>query len=104
VTFGQVLSVKSGFSARFSIVLRVFQYLIAMNFKSFFLGRSPLVQHHKNEKQGVYHTVALPFTLKIILRQKKNYGNSIFHHAKIYLIFTKNPLKETKILQDTITL
>jgi hypothetical protein len=28
------------------------------------------------EKQGVCHTVALPFTLKSILRQKKNYGNS----------------------------
>jgi dynactin complex subunit len=27
-------------------------------------------------KQGVCHTVALPFTLKSILRQKKNYGNS----------------------------
>jgi len=27
-------------------------------------------------KQGVCHTVALPFTLKSILRQKKNYRNS----------------------------
>jgi hypothetical protein len=27
-------------------------------------------------KQGVCHTVALPFTLKSILRQKKNYQNS----------------------------
>jgi hypothetical protein len=27
-------------------------------------------------QQGVYHTLALPFTLKSILRQKKNYGNS----------------------------
>jgi hypothetical protein len=26
----------------------------------------------------------------------------IFHHAKIDLIFKKNPLKETKILQDMI--
>jgi hypothetical protein len=100
VTFGQVLSVKSGFSARFSIVLRVFQYLVAMNFKSFFLGLSPLVQHHKNEKQGVYHTVVLPFTLKIILRQKKNYGNSNISPCK-NIIF-KNIL--SKILQDIITL
>jgi hypothetical protein len=30
----------------------------------------------KKEKQGVYHIVALPFTLKSILMQKKNYGNS----------------------------
>jgi hypothetical protein len=100
VTFGQVFSVKSGFSARFSIVLRVFQYLVAMNFKSFFLGQSPLVQHHKNEKQGVYHTVALPFTLKIILRKKKNYGNSNISPCK-NIIF-KNIL--SKILQDIITL
>jgi hypothetical protein len=27
-------------------------------------------------KQGVCHTVALPFALKSISRQKKNYGNS----------------------------
>jgi hypothetical protein len=26
--------------------------------------------------QGVHHTMALPFTLNSILRQKKNYGNS----------------------------
>jgi hypothetical protein len=38
---------------------------------------------HLNNK-GLCHTVALPFILKSILRQKKNYGNSnIFHHAKI---------------------
>jgi len=30
----------------------------------------------KKPEQGVCHTVALPFTLKSILRQKKNYGNS----------------------------
>jgi hypothetical protein len=39
----------------------------------------------------VCHTLALQFTLKSILRQKKNYGNSnIFHHAKIYIIFKKS--------------
>jgi hypothetical protein len=27
-----------------------------------------------------------------------------FHHAKIYLSFQKNPLKETKILPNMITL
>jgi hypothetical protein len=54
-------------------------------------------------KQGVSHIVALPFTLKPVLMQKKNYENSkIFHHAKI--LSSKNPLKETKILQDIITL
>jgi hypothetical protein len=36
--------------------------------------------HHKikNEKQGVCHILALPFTLKLLLRQKKNYGNTTF--------------------------
>jgi hypothetical protein len=42
-------------------------------------------------KQGVRHIVALPFALKSILRQKKNYGNS-------NIIFEKNPVQETKIL------
>jgi hypothetical protein len=33
--------------------------------------------HRKiNIKQRVSHTMALPFTLKSTLRQKKNYGNS----------------------------
>ncbi len=31
---------------------------------------------HTQEKQGVCHTVALPFTFRSILRQKKNYGTS----------------------------
>ncbi len=49
------------------------------------------------------HTVALPFTLKSILRHKKNYGNSnILYHEKI--LSSKSPLKETKIFQDIITL
>jgi hypothetical protein len=37
--------------------------------------------------------------------QKKNYENSIISpRKKIYIIFPKNPLEETKILQDIITL
>jgi hypothetical protein len=40
-------------------------------------------QKTKTKKQGVCHTVALPFTLKRILRQKKNIMKTqIFHHAK----------------------
>jgi hypothetical protein len=54
-------------------------------------------------KQGVCHTMALPFTLKSILGQKKNYGNSKFFTMKKYNL-QKIPLKETKILQDIITL
>jgi hypothetical protein len=39
-------------------------------------------------KQGVCHSVALPFTLKSILRQKKNYGNSNISPCK-NIIFKK---------------
>jgi hypothetical protein len=54
-------------------------------------------------KQGVGHTVALPFTLKMILQQKKNYGNSNISPCK-NIILKNNPLKKTKIVQDIITL
>jgi hypothetical protein len=40
-------------------------------------------------KQGVCHTVALPFTLKFILRQKKNYENSNILPCK-NIIFKKS--------------
>jgi hypothetical protein len=40
-------------------------------------------------KQGVCHTVALPFTLKSILRQKQNYGNSNISPGK-NIIFKKS--------------
>jgi len=57
-------------------------------------------------KQGVCHTLALalPFTLlNSILMQKKNYGNSKHFTMQMHNL-QKNPLKETKILQDIITL
>jgi len=41
-----------------------------------------------NSRQEVCHTVALPFTLKSILRQKKNYGNSNISPCK-NIIFKK---------------
>jgi hypothetical protein len=44
--------------------------------------------------------VALPFTLKSMLRQNKNYGNSTMQKYDLQ----KHPLKETKIPQDIITL
>jgi hypothetical protein len=43
----------------------------------------------KKPEQGVCHTVALPFTLKSILRQKKNYGNSNISPCK-NIIFKKS--------------
>ncbi len=47
--------------------------------------------------------MALPITLKNILTQKKNYENSNISPCK-NIIIKKIPLKETKILQDIITL
>jgi hypothetical protein len=42
------------------------------------------------KKQGVCHTVALPFTLKSMLRQKKkNYGNSNNSPMQKYINFQK---------------
>jgi hypothetical protein len=42
----------------------------------------------KNNKQGACHIVALPFTLKNIFMQKKNYGNSNISPCK-NIIFKK---------------
>jgi hypothetical protein len=54
-------------------------------------------------EQGVVcHNVALPFT-SILGKRKKNDGNSNISPCK-NIIFKKNPLKETQILQDVITL
>jgi hypothetical protein len=44
------------------------------------------------------HIVALPFTLKRILSQKKKYGNSHISPCK-NIIFKKSPLKKTKIIK-----
>jgi hypothetical protein len=54
----------------------------------------------KRTRGGVCHTVALPFTLKSILRQKKSYGNSNISPCKKYnlqKILKKKP-KSFKIL------
>jgi hypothetical protein len=58
-----------------------------------------VLQHEKEDpvKQGVCHTVALPFTLKSMLRQKKNYGNSNISPSK-HIIFKKCLSKSFKIL------
>jgi hypothetical protein len=42
------------------------------------------------------HIVALPFTLKSILRQKKNYRNLNISPCK-NIVFKKNSLKKTKL-------
>jgi hypothetical protein len=54
---------------------------------------------------GLY-IVALPFPLikKVSERQKKNYGNPNISTMQKYINLQKNPLKETKNLQNIITL
>jgi hypothetical protein len=56
--------------------------------KGLILGGSSFVKYPLL-KQGVCHTVALPFTVKSILRQKKNYGNSNISPCK-NIIFKKS--------------
>ncbi len=58
---------------------------------------------HKEYQQGVCVTLwpCHSHFKKSILRQKKNYGNSNISPCK-NIIFKKNPLKETKSLQDII--
>jgi NAD dependent epimerase/dehydratase family enzyme len=77
------------------------------------LFSSPLSSYEKNKntaqkmkKQGdrVSHLCGLAIYMKKYLNaKKKNYGNSNISPCKNHNL-QKNPLKETKILQDTITL
>jgi hypothetical protein len=65
---------------------------------SFFLTYLPFIN-----KGCATLLMALPFTLKIYLKGKRRtMETQIFHHAKIQS--SNNPLKETKILQNIITL
>jgi hypothetical protein len=57
----------------------------------------------KKDTLGVSQCGLAIYILKSILRQKKNYGNSNISQCKKYNL-QKNTLKETKILQDIITL
>jgi hypothetical protein len=52
-------------------------------------------------KQGVCHTVALPFTIKKYLKAKEELWKFIYFTMQKYNL-QKNPLNETKILQDII--
>jgi hypothetical protein len=68
----------------------------------FFIG----IQSPKKTTKGLSQCVALPFTLKSILRPQKNNnnnGNSNISPCK-NIIFKKILSKKTKILQDIITL
>jgi hypothetical protein len=52
---------------------------------------------------NLHNSIHILGILKKYLRQKKKYGNSNISPCK-NIILKKNPLKETKILQDIITL
>jgi len=54
-------------------------------------------------EQGVYHIVTLPFTLKCNLKAKEDL-RKLKYFTMQKLKSSKNLLKETKILQDIITL
>jgi hypothetical protein len=58
---------------------------------------------HTTRECGFYHTMALPFTLKCILRQKEELWKLKYFTMQNYNL-QNNPLKETKILQNIITL
>ncbi len=55
------------------------------------------------QNQGVCCTMALPFTLKGIFRQKEELWKLKYFTMQKYKL-SKNPLKETKLLQDIRTL
>jgi hypothetical protein len=54
-----------------------------------FLATLALPSKKMTVQHGVCHTVALPFTLKSILRQRRIIKTQIFHYAKI-IIFKKS--------------
>jgi len=58
--------------------------------KIMFLSLQTMNPTYLHVKQGgLCHTVALPFTLKCILGQKKNYGNSNISPCKNIIFFKK---------------
>jgi hypothetical protein len=57
-----------------------------------------------HNEQGVCHTLALPFTSKYLNAKEELWKLKYFTMQQKTIIFKKNPLKETKILQDIITL
>jgi hypothetical protein len=93
----------------FSTHLIIFLKLVAINAKFFYgiiathaislWGWLPPMLHPKNEKKRACHATALPFTLKNILMQNRNYENSNISPCKEYNL-QKNHIKETKKFQD----
>ncbi len=67
------------------------------------LSPLPKAPHQPKGKQGVCHTVALPFTLKSkYLKAKEELWKLEYFTMQKYNL-QNNPLNETKILQHIIT-
>jgi hypothetical protein len=84
--FKQVF-ISKGFDLMILHVKRACNYLFKKNTSVMLLKLRALA--HSNFKQGGCHIVALPFTLKRILKQKKNYENSNISPCK-NIIFKKS--------------
>jgi hypothetical protein len=57
----------------------------------------------EKKQRGVSHGGLAIYIKKYVkAKAEKIMETQIFHHVKIKLIFKKNPLNETKILQDII--
>jgi hypothetical protein len=72
------------------VILHLFSWQLSPQSHQVSLGK-------KSKKHRVCHTVALPFTLKSILRQNKNHGFSNISPCKS-IILIKKPSKRNQIL------
>jgi hypothetical protein len=59
-----------------------------------------LVACRQNNKKGVFHTVALPFTIKSILMTIKNYGNSNISPGKVIIFEESSKRKQNPSRYD----
>jgi hypothetical protein len=64
---------------------------------------TPELHSESSTEQGVYYALALPFTLKMNLKAKEELWKLKYFTMQKYNL-QKDPLKETQILQDIITL
>jgi hypothetical protein len=77
-------------------------YLLDLT-KAYLISQSIHSQRKRKTRGLLAHYGLAIYIKKYLKRQKKkNYGNSNISPCKNILIFQKNPLEETKILQDII--
>jgi hypothetical protein len=78
------------------VTLVTFQQKKGTWWESLFFGQYHRDKQNKN-KQGVCHTMGLPFTLKSMFKAKEELWKFKYFTMQKYNL-QKNPLKETKIL------